>query len=504
MNKRPRLDAEDSVYADLLSAEPPEFVSVDALKELISAGPHTLGAQFPVLAELQAKTVAYRAQCELDTCTVGEKWLLEDSVPRLEQLYTCNPCAKLKSIICQRLAVLNLDTLRGVAIEKCHEAIRLNPANAMAVFTLGKCQRKEKDALKLYLQAFSIAPTALICSEIGDCYTRGKGAYIDFEKAHTYNLQAAVRGDERALFNLGWSLQNGMLGQFDAVLAVAFYELSYQLGFVKARHQLGYCYRDGIGVAADTKRAYEYFLEVMRAGYRRAYYDYALDNPWLSSDTAFFHVSTAQQCTKAQQRLVYMYFHGIGTPQNIDIARAYCDKLHISLEEVTSVRQVPLGEGHCTIDYNTNLTKCLTVRGLAEVEHHHLKAVFELAIEQQVEELNVGYKTVNTIPNCNWENSLVRVLHMKSSAFLDLPVSFVKQTRLEELTLNSCSEETVLALLINNPKLRVLNVSVPAPTPAVTVAIQFLCLQARRNKAFTTSYLLSQNLLNSVDSKYWL
>lgn len=88
----------------------------------------------------------------------------------------------------------------------------------------------------------------------GFCYDRGKGVAVDPVRAVRWYSRAAQK-DPRAMFNLGKCLEQGRGAAKDVNAAVNLYTRAAGMDHHAAQYRLSQCYREGIGVKKDRRKA---------------------------------------------------------------------------------------------------------------------------------------------------------------------------------------------------------------------------------------------------------
>ena len=146
-----------------------------------------------------------------------------------------------------------------------------------------------------------------------------------------YQEAKAVLYDEDA----GWAEQEE---------TVRTLELLWNEGLTVAAHQLGKCYRDGLGVIPDVEQAEGWFLRSARAG--NDYSQYALgkllqERGWISEAVEWYEQASAQGNQYADYRLGKLYLAGKEIPK--DVAEAI-RHLTASAEAGNQYAQYTLGK----------------------------------------------------------------------------------------------------------------------------------------------------------------
>lgn len=94
---------------------------------------------------------------------------------------------------------------------------------------------------------------------VGFCYDRGRGVQMDPAKAAEWYIKAS-REDPRAMFHLGKCYEVGRGVAKDPAAAVNCYSRAASRDLRAAQRRLSECYRDGVGVKKDRRKA-EFWLK---------------------------------------------------------------------------------------------------------------------------------------------------------------------------------------------------------------------------------------------------
>ena len=92
-----------------------------------------------------------------------------------------------------------------------------------------------------------------------------KGMEINENKILCYTI-LAEQGDASAQFNLGYCYKNGLGVEQDYEKAVEWYTKSAEQGIAYAQLNLGYCYDKGLGVEQDYEKAVEWYAKSAEQG----------------------------------------------------------------------------------------------------------------------------------------------------------------------------------------------------------------------------------------------
>lgn len=109
--------------------------------------------------------------------------------------------------------------------------------------------------------------------EVGRAHYEGRGTKLDFEKAREWFELAAEKGNQLALFRLGYIYGNSEGVALDWAKALEYYKKSFDLGNVGAANNLANLYFEGKGVAIDKDRAMELYLLAAEDGSEVACYN---------------------------------------------------------------------------------------------------------------------------------------------------------------------------------------------------------------------------------------
>jgi TPR repeat protein len=102
-------------------------------------------------------------------------------------------------------------------------------------------------------------------------YGQGKGLEKSHDKAIQFLQMAASNGSPVAQFDLAELYNDGSGGMtVDKVRACQLFEKAAGQGYVKAMHNVGYCYQLGTGGKKDDSRAIEYYTKAAEGGSTRS------------------------------------------------------------------------------------------------------------------------------------------------------------------------------------------------------------------------------------------
>jgi TPR repeat protein len=102
-------------------------------------------------------------------------------------------------------------------------------------------------------------------------YEQGRGLEKSHDKAIQFLQIAANNGSPAAQFDLAVLYNDGSGGMsVDKVHACQLFEKAADQGYVKAMHNVGYCYQVGIGSTKDDSKAVEYYTKAAEGGSTRS------------------------------------------------------------------------------------------------------------------------------------------------------------------------------------------------------------------------------------------
>ena len=106
--------------------------------------------------------------------------------------------------------------------------------------------------------------------ELGYCYYNGLGTSVDYGEAVKWYRKAAGQNEASAMCNLGlcYELGRGVTKNLDE--AVRYYRMAADLGSSAAQSNLAYCYEVGNGVAMDLYEAAKWYRKSAEQGWARA------------------------------------------------------------------------------------------------------------------------------------------------------------------------------------------------------------------------------------------
>ena len=84
--------------------------------------------------------------------------------------------------------------------------------------------------------------------------------------------KAAAQGDAKAQTYLGYCYRDGRGVAKDKVQQAFWYHKAAEQGYAEAQANLGVCYRDGVGVAKDDVQAVSWYRKAAEQGYAEAQY----------------------------------------------------------------------------------------------------------------------------------------------------------------------------------------------------------------------------------------
>jgi TPR repeat protein len=162
-------------------------------------------------------------------------------------------------------------------------------------------------------------------AKLAYCYEAGEGVTVNPEQAVELYRMAANKGHPLSQTKMGDFHAGGIAGvEQDFRAAVEWYRKAADNGSSQAWFQLGVFAADGTGIPKNHSLAMECFLKSATMGYGRAQFNLGcmlLDGS-LGGDprpeAAFFWFKKAaeQNDARAQKRLAFCYFQGIGTDRD--------------------------------------------------------------------------------------------------------------------------------------------------------------------------------------------
>ena len=84
--------------------------------------------------------------------------------------------------------------------------------------------------------------------------------------------KAAAQGDAKAQTHLGYCYRDGRGVAKDQVQQAFWYQKAAEQGYAEAQTNLGFCYRDGVGVAKDDVQAVSWYRKAAEQGYAEGQY----------------------------------------------------------------------------------------------------------------------------------------------------------------------------------------------------------------------------------------
>ena len=139
-----------------------------------------------------------------------------------------------------------------------------NNISAGAVITIVNGERKIKtdDAIRKSVEDSLRKKEALLEMTAGqECEDKG-----ELEKAFSHYLKAAILGDAKGGFYVGYMFEYGEGVKKDLTSAAKWYLMAANAGIRGAQHNLGYFYYTGTAVKQDYKRAFDYFTMAAKQG----------------------------------------------------------------------------------------------------------------------------------------------------------------------------------------------------------------------------------------------
>jgi len=103
---------------------------------------------------------------------------------------------------------------------------------------------------------------------VGDMYFKGRGTWVDLDKAQTWFRRAAAQGHRKAEFKLGYMYLKGVGLRPDPTEAFRWIEASAEKGYAPAQFFLGQMYALGTGVRKSRTQALQWLKASVEEGYR--------------------------------------------------------------------------------------------------------------------------------------------------------------------------------------------------------------------------------------------
>lgn len=173
-------------------------------------------------------------------------------------------------------------------------------------------------------------------------YSKGEGVPEDKEKAFYWYKKAAEQGDSASQFNTGLYYSKGMGTENDEKKALYWYERAAMKGNIKAQYNCGHRYHMGIGTWKNEQKAVHWLTEAASKGHSKAsdecrewseeiYENVSLIYYWKKEEkynTALqqFEIAAKLGHDLSQYCLASMYYEGMGTVQDVDMAISWYEK----------------------------------------------------------------------------------------------------------------------------------------------------------------------------------
>ncbi len=149
----------------------------------------------------------------------------------------------------------------------------------------------------------------------------------DYLTAFSYYEMAAEQGNPTAQFNLGYFYKNGLGVEQDYKKAKEWYEKAAEQGDTFAQNNLGKLYENGLGVEQDYKKAKEWYEKAAEQGNASAQNNlgYLYENGLgveqdYKKAKEWYEKAAEQENATAQEHLGFLYLFGLGTEINYEIA----------------------------------------------------------------------------------------------------------------------------------------------------------------------------------------
>jgi localization factor PodJL len=136
--------------------------------------------------------------------------------------------------------------------------------------------------------------------------------------------QAAVNGDAKAQYAIGYRYAQGEGVARDAVQAAAWFTLAAKAGLAPAQYRLGVLYERGEGVAKDSAKARDWYARAAELGNVKAMHNLAVavsgstdERPNYALASRWFAEAAKRGLADSQYNLGILTEHGLGTRKNL-------------------------------------------------------------------------------------------------------------------------------------------------------------------------------------------
>jgi TPR repeat protein len=241
--------------------------------------------------------------------------------------------------LCAVLAVMSqsLVAFEGgdVDFKKLNETFReIDKTSAeKKAIVLAEKQKEEEAYTALYNEAKRLSSAN---NSLSECRVLNKCVYGEFfDSPIDYNMELLKRGVDNSndrLLTLGSSYYKA--GDFEK--AMYYFDVAEKRGSIQAKFNLGYMYRNGLGVKTDIQKAVDYFFDAANAGDQKSAHELGdlysrLDqtDPHKSLGINYLIRASKNGEESALIRLASIFADGDGVPQNDVLAYAmlkYCER----------------------------------------------------------------------------------------------------------------------------------------------------------------------------------
>ncbi len=182
---------------------------------------------------------------------------------------------------------------------------------------------------------------------LGFCYANGLGATENKQEAVQWYKKAADKGDEEAMYQIGFSYEYGEGVEINHQEAVKWYTKAAEQGFALAQYFLGCCYEDGEGVTKNLQEAVKWYAKSAeqgdadgqrQLGFCYEYGEGVTENP--QEAVKWYTKSAEQGNALAQYFLGCCYDNGLGVAENTQEAVNWYTK---AAEQGNALAQYSLG-----------------------------------------------------------------------------------------------------------------------------------------------------------------
>lgn len=255
--------------------------------------------------------------------------------------------------LCAVLAVMSqsLVAFEGgdVDFKKLNETFReIDKTSAeKKAIVLAEKQKEEESYTTLYNEAKRLSSAN---NSLSECRVLNKCVYGEFfDSSIDYNMELLKRGINNSndrMLTLGASYYKA--GDFEK--AMYYFDVAEKRGSIQAKFNLGYMYRNGLGVKSDIQKAVNYYFEAADAGDQKAVHELGdlysrLDStdPHKSLGIDYLIQASKNGEESALIRLASIFANGDGVPQNDVLAYAmlkYCERKNEPLSVAFARKQI--------------------------------------------------------------------------------------------------------------------------------------------------------------------